>query len=140
MRWMSGRLFISDRPWIPCPANGVALLEHSDRVSQINILNVPCSHFLKTILETMQKPFPELTDLVLWSYHITSSVVPDSFLGGMPHVYRNSFFSTTHLVELYLWSIPHSGYISPETMANVFSALTSLGSLHFQFIYPSISP
>jgi hypothetical protein len=94
----------------------------------------------------MQKPFPELTDLVLWSFDITSPVVPDSFPGrfaprlrtlslhhipfpGLPKL----LLSATHLVELYLCNIPHSGYISPETMANVLSALTSLGSLHLQF-------
>ena len=151
--WPAFPLFIADTHWVPCPANGldniVALLEHSDRVSQINFLNVPSSHFLETVLETMQKPFPELTDLVLWSYHyLTSLVVPDSFLGGCaPRLRRISFhhipypglpkllLSATHLVELYLWSIPDSGFISPETMVNVLSALTSLESLHLQFLF-----
>jgi hypothetical protein len=47
--WPALRLFISDRHWRPCPVNGtaniVALLEHSDRVSQINFLKVPSLHF-----------------------------------------------------------------------------------------------
>ena len=157
--WPALPLFIADTHWIPCPVNGsdniVALLEQSDRVSHINFLNVPSSHFLKNALEAMQKPFPELTDLVIWSYHdrMTSPVVPDSFLGGSaPRLRRLSLHHitfpglpklllfATHLVELYLYNIPHSGYISPETMVNVLSALTSLGSLHLQFYSPLSRP
>jgi len=57
----------------------VAVLEHRHRVCKID-LNVPSSQFEK-VSAAMQEPFPELTDLSLWSYDETASVLPDSFLG-----------------------------------------------------------
>jgi hypothetical protein len=153
--WPALPLFISDRHWIPCPVNGldniVALLGHSDRVSQINLLNFPSLHFLETVLETMQRPFPELTDLALWSYHYTTMPhLPDSFLGGSASRLRNLsldgfpfpglpklLLSAIHLVGLFLLDIPHSGYISPEAMLTVLFALTSLESLRLQFQFQS---
>ena len=48
--------------------------------------------------------------------------------------------STTHLIGFFLWDIPHSGYISPEAMVAVLSAVTSLESLHLQFPSPQSRP
>jgi hypothetical protein len=61
--------------------NIVAVLEHSNRVRQIELLEVSNSCLEKTLAAT-QVPFPELTDLVLMSYEETARVLPDSFLGG----------------------------------------------------------
>ena len=48
--------------------------------------------------------------------------------------------STTHLAYLALQEIPHSAYISPEAMATVLSALTSLGFLELGFRSPRSFP
>ena len=131
----------------------VGFLEHSDRVCQISFLNVPNLLFLKPVLNAMQKPLPQLTDLLLnllWSHRgSTTPVVPDSFLGGsIPRLQRLSLdgipfpglpkllLSATRLVVLHLWNIPHSGYISPEVMLATLSTLTSLESLLLGFQSP----
>jgi hypothetical protein len=46
----------------------------------------------------------------------------------------------THLATLYLWNIPHSGYISPKAMTTVLSALTHLDNLTLQFQSPLSRP
>ena len=127
----------------------IALLEHSDRVCQINLRQIPSPRLFGIFWEAMQKPFPELTDLVLSSLHETMPVLPNSFLGGSAPRLRilslrrilfpdllKLLLSATHLVGLYLWDIPHSEYISSEAMATVLSTLTSLESLHLQFRSP----
>jgi hypothetical protein len=48
---------------------------------------------------------------------------------GLPKL----LLSATHLVKLWLFDIPHSGYISPEAMVAPFSALSSLRILYLQF-------
>jgi len=128
----------------------VAVLEHRHRVCKID-LNVPSSQFEK-VSAAMQEPFPELTDLSLWSYDETASVLPDSFLGGSAPSLRSLWldgipfpglpklhFSAT-LVSLRLLTIPYSGYISPEAMVNCLSVLTSLESLRLEFQSPLSSP
>ena len=124
--------------------NMIALLEKSDRVCQINLMGIPTSHYLERLLEGMQKPLPELTDLTLWSLnYATMSVVPDSFLGGYaPRLRELSLdrvpfpglpellLSVTNLVSLHLLNIPYSGYISPEAMLTALSTSTNLRSLH----------
>ena len=127
--------------------NIIAVLERSDRVCQIN-LGVLGSH-LDKISAAMQEPFPELTHLELWSYNETEAVLPDSFLGGSaPRLQfllleRISYpglpkllLSATHLVDLRLFDIPHSGYISPEAL----STLTSLEQLWLRFQSPRSRP
>ena len=42
--------------------NIIAVLERSDRVCQINLMDVPSSH-LEKVSAAMQEPFPELTHL-----------------------------------------------------------------------------
>ena len=102
----------------------------------------------------MQVPFPELVALHLslpgWP---NEPALPDSFLGrsaprlryltlyhvpfpGLPKL----LLSANHLVHLYLHSIPHAGYISPEAMANCLSVLTSLDQFYFHFQPPRLSP
>jgi hypothetical protein len=129
--------------------NIIAALEHSDRVCQISLVNVPR---LDKALAVMQKPFSELTDLQLNSY-ITMPVLPDSFLGGSaPRLRKLQFeeiifpglpkllLSATHLVCLTLKRIPHSGYISPEAIVTTLSMLTNLERLGLGFQSPRSHP
>ena len=116
--------------------NMIALLEQSDRVCQINLMGIPTLRYFERLLEGMQKPLPELTDLTLWSLnYATMSVVPDSFLGGYaPRLRELSLdrvpfpglpkliLSATNLVSLHLLSIPNSGYILPEAMLTALSS------------------
>ncbi|KAN0126550.1 hypothetical protein V8E52_000190 [Russula decolorans] len=53
---------------------------------------------------------------------------------------RKILLSATHLVKLWLLTIPHSGYISPEAMVTCLSMLTSLEELKLQFHSPQSSP
>jgi hypothetical protein len=125
--------------------NIVAVLEHGYRVCRINLRGISSSDF-ENISAAMQVPFPELTDLQLWSDEKTVPVLPDSFLGGSaPRLRIISFYgipfpglpnlllSATHLTDLRLFVIPHSGYFSPETMATALSMLTSLQFLWLEF-------
>ena len=112
----------------------------------------------------MQKPFPELTDLHLYLDMFVDeddglepmpvrSMLPDSFLGGTAPRLQSIelsgvpfpgltklLLSTTQLVNLYLYDIPHSGYIPPEVMATSLSALNNLQSLRLHFLYPRPRP
>jgi F-box-like len=132
--------------------NIIAVLERSDRVCQINLMDVPSS-LLEELSAAMQKPFLELTHLELSSYDEAVSVLPDSFLGGSAP--RLQFLwldgvpfpglpgllsSATHLVHLHLCGIPHSGYISPEAMVTSLSTLTNLKSLWLEFQSPLSCP
>jgi hypothetical protein len=125
--------------------NIIAALERSDRVREIDLSNL-WSWGMKKVLAAMQRPFPELTDLELWSNEKTV-VVSDSFLGGsaplLEHLMLHSIpfpglpkllLSATQLVTLYLHYIPHSGYFPPDAMATVLSTLTSLKFFGLQFI------
>jgi hypothetical protein len=121
----------------------IAALECTDRVCQITLDFVWSLEF-EIFLAAMQQPFPELTHLTLWSW--SDEAVPDSFLGGSaPRLESltlvgvpfpglpNLLLSATHLVNLYLYRIPHSGYISPDRMVAVLSTLTSLEDLSLSF-------
>ena len=131
--------------------NIMALLEHSDRVCQINLGSVQSSHMEK-LSAAMQEPFPELTLLVLLSRG-TLPVLPNSFLGGSAPRLRKLWLegipfpglpklllSATHLVYLILYDIPCSGYISPEAMLTALSTLTALERLSLGFLSPQSSP
>ena len=133
--------------------NIIAALECSDRVYRIS-LDIDGSRESDILLGATQQPFPELTDLELRSYYVeTMAVDPDSFLGGSaPRLgslildgipfpgLPKLLLSTTHLVTLYLSDIPHSGYISPDGLVAVLSALTSLENLSLAFRSPRSSP
>jgi hypothetical protein len=137
---------------IDCVDNVVAVLECRDRVDKIELDRVNSSP-LGIFLAEMLEPFPELTCLRLLSRDKSVPVVPDSFLGG--HAPRLQVFtlygipfpglprlllSATHLVNLHLSNVPHSGYISPDAMANTLSTLTSLESLSLEFQSPRPHP
>ena len=128
--------------------NVIAELKHSDRIRQIEIyLNRYTTREIEKLWTAMQVPFPELITLQLARYDSSSvPALPDSFLRGSAPRLRFLFLvsipfpgipklllSATHLVRLWLYNIPHSGYISPEAMSTCLSALTSLELLHFEF-------
>ena len=133
--------------------NIIAVLEHSDRIRQVN-LECGRTSQIEKLWTAMQVPFPELEILRLsagGSWYLP--VLPDSFLGGSaPHlrylalyaipfpVLPNLLSSATHLVYLYLDNIPHSGYFSPEAMAACLSVLASLKTLQLNFESPQSSP
>ncbi|KAF8486311.1 hypothetical protein DFH94DRAFT_179855 [Russula ochroleuca] len=132
--------------------NFVAVLERSDRVCQIH-LRGNYAPPMENVLAAMQQPFPELTDLVIKMLFDRVTVLPDSFLGGSaPHLrclklYGIPFpglpkllLSATHLVDLQLSNIPHSGYFSPEAMVTALSMSTSLKLLSLKFLYSRSHP
>jgi len=126
--------------------NVIAAMRHKDRVCQITLRHVPSS-----LLESegfgavTQEPFPALTHLDLLS-DVDSAALPDSFLDGSASRLRTLrlrsiqfaalgklLSSASDLVELSLWDIPHSGYISPNAMVTCLSTLTRLESLYLGF-------
>ena len=143
--WPALPLIIADYSHVPEGLdNIIAILEHRDRVCQIELTVIASS--LEIVSAAMQVPFPELTHLRLKSYN---GSIPDSFLGGSAPRLRyfsietisfpglpKLLLSATHLVDLRLIDIPHSGYISPEAMVVVLSTLTSLESLRLDFQSP----
>ena len=132
--------------------NIIAALECTDRVYRISLIDVR-SWDLEIFLTEMQRPFPELTYLYLWSKDEAVTVVPDSFLGGSaPRLeylalhgipfpgLPKLLLSATHLTDLYLYGIPHSGYISPDALVVALSNLTSLKTLSIEFKSPRSCP
>ena len=132
--------------------NIVATLGQSNRIYRVFLLNIERWQ-LEQVFAVMQVPVPELTDLQLWSYVETPSVIPASFLGrsaprlriltlhgilfpGLP----NLLLSATHLTELNLHGIPRSWYISPEAMVASLSTLSSLRILILKFRFPQSLP
>src|SRR6266403_4446456 len=119
----------------------IVALGQSNRICEVHLWGLEDQQ-LDKVLAAMQVPFPQLTELQLYSNGETPPVIPNSFLGGSaPHL--RSFWlssipfpglpklllSATHLVILSLTNIPHSGYISPEAMATLLSVLSSLQRL-----------
>jgi hypothetical protein len=111
-------------------ANIIAALEQSSRVCQVYISGLLVQQ-LEQVSAAMQVPFPELTHLNLSLSDERPPVIPDSFLGGSaPHLLHfelnripfpglpNLLLSATRLVQLRLYNIPHSGYISPEAIVS----------------------
>ena len=131
--------------------NIIAALEQSNRVCEV-VLHL-AGWQLEKVLAPMQVSIPELTDLRLLSFGEMPPVIPDSFLdGSAPRLQvlilksisfpglSKLLLSSTQLVHLYLVHIPHSGYISPEAMAALLSALSSLEALSLRFRSPQSRP
>jgi hypothetical protein len=134
--------------------NVIAALEQSNRVRKVTLV-YPAAWQLEKVLAAMQVPFPELTDLQLISGGETETlpVIPDSFLDGSAPRLRiftlsgisfpglpKLLLSATHLVNLQLSDIPHSGCISPEAMVALLFALSSLETLGLVFQSPQSHP
>jgi F-box-like len=145
-----------DEVWQPKSGvvNVAAALEQNNRICHIGLSSVPSSQ-MGEILAAMHKPFPVLTYLDLSSEDETLATLvdPDLFLGGSAPCLRSLqlasipfpglpklLFSATHLTDLQLYNISHSGYISPEAMVLCFSALTRLETLIFEIESPESFP
>jgi hypothetical protein len=126
----------------------LATLGHKDRVCEIVIKHISSSLW-ENALAAMEVPLPALTRLDLVSEDETMPVLPNSFLGGSAPRLRSLYMTripfpglpkllsyATDLVDLELYDIPQSGYISPDTMVTCLSALTSLESLRLEFESP----
>ncbi len=151
--WPALPLLISgDMALTPGVDDIIVALGQSNRVCEVTLVGFE-DRQLDKVLAAMQVSLPQLTQLRLISDGETPPVVPDSFLGGSaPHL--RSFhlhgipfpglpklhLSATHLVDLFLKNIPHSGYISPEAMAALLSVLSSLESLILRFQSPQSRP
>ena len=134
--------------------NVIAALGQSNRVREVD-MSLP-GWQLEKVLAPMQVPFPELTVLQLFSEpeaEAETPVIPDSFLGGSAprlQVFNLTctpypglpklLLSATHLVNLSLYGIPHSGYISPEAMVALLPVLSSLETLSLGFLSPQSLP
>jgi len=141
----------SDQRW----NNVVAALEsaHYDRISEIEIFSITNSRW-ERFAAAMQKPFPELTSLVVGSDDMVPVLVlPDSFLGGSAPDLRELLLrsislpsppkllsSSNRLIALSLSEIPDSGYISPDAMAAALIVMTGLESLDLRFRSPRSRP
>jgi hypothetical protein len=132
--------------------NIITALGQGNRVCDVYLWSL-AGWQLEQVLAAMQVPFTELTDLRLLSNGGTMPAIPDSFLDGSAP--RLRFFllsgipfpglpklllSATHLVNLNLENIPHSGYISPEAIVALISVLSCLKWLTLRFQSPQSRP
>jgi hypothetical protein len=108
--------------------NIVAALKHNNRVSKVKF-HVE-SWQLNRFLPEMQEPFPMLDYLDIRTNsesYPPPPVLPDSFLGGStPLLFYlglegiqfpglpKLLLSANNFVDIHLWNIPHSEYISPR--------------------------
>jgi hypothetical protein len=153
--WPAFPLLVQCNDQIEHVDNVVALLQRS-RLRRIKLRHVPNTDIDK-LLAAMQVPFPNLRILRLaWldaRPEETVRVLPDTFLRGSAHRLRHLYLrgipypslpkllmSATHLVDLNLYDIPHSGYFSPEAMVTALSTLTSLKELVLLFQSPLSRP
>ena len=132
-----------------------------DRICQIDLNCLGTALQFEQLWTEMQwqVPFPELAVLYLrgatfqFFWQVAVPVLPDSFLGGSAPRLRylaltsipfpglpKFLLSATHLVDLHLHDIPHSGNISSETMVASLSVLTSLVTLRLEFEFPQLYP
>jgi hypothetical protein len=149
--WPALPLIVSGRMALSGTDNVIAALGQNNCVCQVGLWGL-AGRQLEEVFAAMQVPFPELTDLRLFSDDETPSVVPDSFLGGSAprlQIFVLSgipfpglpklLLSATQLVYLRLSDIPHSGYISPDAMV-ALSVLPSLDSPYLEFQSPQSRP
>jgi hypothetical protein len=127
--------------------NIVAALKRHSRVCYVHLPRTPDS-LLENIV-AMEGPFPALTYLNLSSMGENVMTLPDSFLDGSVPQLRlfklsgiafpglgRLLLSTHHLVILRLWDVPHSGYMSPDTVVTALSTLTRLKRMSLNFRSP----
>jgi F-box-like len=149
--WPALPLIVSGSMYASGADNVIAALGQSNRVSQVFLFLAGWQW--EEVLAAMQVPFPELTLMRLTSLEETPPVIPDSFLGGSAPRLRifaldnisfpglpKQLLSVTHLVDLKLANIPHSGYFSPEAMVALLSVLSSLETLSLHFRSPQSRP
>ena len=132
-----------------------AAVVHANRVCEINLLRLTSSQ-LHRLASAMQDQFPALIHLKLdIARHSRRPVraLPGGFLGGSgPRLQSlelhsipfpalpKLLLSTTDIVHLKLWHIPHSGYFSPEAIVTGLAVLANLKSLTIEFESPLSRP
>ncbi len=151
--WPELPIIIQDGGWpntVEGADNVAAALELNDRVSRIDLCDVSSSQ-LERFVAIMQVPFPALTHLLLGPFDEMAPVISD-WGGSAPRLQTlwlecvpfpalpKLLSTTTDLVDLCLFNIPHSGYISPEVMVTCLSALTRLKSLTLRSQLPRSRP
>jgi hypothetical protein len=146
--WPALPLLVVDYLTSSCSTdNVIAALGQINRVCKVKLTFAGGE--MEKVFAAMQVPFPELTHLRLLSNDGSDIPIPDSFLGGSaPSLRSFSLFgipfpglpkllsSATHLVQLLLFDIPYSGYISPESVIALISTLSSLETLCLRFEFP----
>jgi hypothetical protein len=124
-------------------------------VCEINLYNLKRLQ-LQRLASVMQQQFPVLTHLklrVLGNDRYLAPTLPNGLLGGsapslqllMLHsiafpALPKLLLSTTDLVHLTLWDIPHSGYIPPEAIVTALAVLAKLKYLAIGFQSPLSRP
>jgi hypothetical protein len=122
-----------------------------DRISHISIgIN---GSALEKLIAAMQQPLPTLKYFRLKSYDKSAPVLSETFLGGsaplledfslygLPFPAFPKFISSsTHIRDLIISDIPHSGYFSPNAMVACLAALPNLKYLHIGFQSPLSRP
>jgi hypothetical protein len=130
--------------------NNIAALEHRDRICEMDLYLPSLEYGKLAKLTQLQNPFPELTCLRLRCRGFEPvAALPVTFLGGSAPSLRSFqlegipfptlpqfLLSCNDLSELYLQNIPDLGYIPPEAMVTVLSALTKLKCLEIGFKQP----
>ena len=157
--WPPLPIIVRDKPLWPIPDDYDfdAAIVHPNRVCEINLHNLTMPLFLRLASAT-QEQFPALIHLRLnYGFELfasrTAPTLPDGFLGGsaprlqylwLEHIafpaLPKLLLSTTDLVRLSLWGIPHSGYFSPEAIVTALAALANLKSLFIRFESPLSRP
>ena len=129
--------------WSPSVGYGERHCRARAQRSHKSDLNRPYVKFKHCYLRCkLQEPFPALKFINF----DTRGSLPNSFLGGsapgLRHLYLEAvpfptlptlLLSATGLVTLSLRNVPHSGYISPESMAACLFPLTKLERLVLKF-------
>ena len=122
-----------------------ATIVHRDRVREIVVRL--SSLQLQRLISAMREPFPALIHLNLGlDPGEVPLVLPDDFLGGcvprlQPLELQSISFPTLpkfllsaiDLVDITLWDIPYSSYISPETLVTCLAVLANLKHLSIEF-------
>jgi hypothetical protein len=132
--------------------NLIAALERRNRTSVIFFFGLKGST-LEKLFAVMQESLPVLTYVDVRTEDGSAPVLPETFLGGSAPRLRSfnlrgiSFpslpkfiLSVTHIINLQLIDIPHSGYVSPRVMATCLAALPNLESLSVGFRSPLSRP
>ena len=134
--------------------NIIAAVQHRDRISEIFIADIN-STVLQDLVSALSEPVPALTHFYLRSSRLSESVqgLPEAFLGGSAPLLKSFtlrgipfptfpqfILSATRIVELGLFNIPNSGYLSPEVLATSLATLPNLKSLSIRTQFDESHP